>query len=328
LLPPRRRTIKREARGKRSASRRRAPPPRPRPRRATDGTDGTERPGPRRRRRTAHGRRPAPGPGPEARRRPARTGGRARRPQARRPRAPRAPRSQAPKHRAPRRRASHRTGQRALPAVPRIRPARSRPTRPPGVPRPPTARHAGCRQCRRRPRPGPAPVSSGLRARPAFLARRGPRLPRRTSADLGPASRVPRRPGPKVQAASARGARGPRDPGPARRAPGQGLREPRAPGRVLPGQVRRAPVRRGPARGRVTTRSARRRPAWDRRPRPVLRRRGPASPAVLARAVLVAPLVRVPVGEGRAQAGRAPRMAGRVLVGSRARAQAAPGQAR
>jgi hypothetical protein len=270
----------------------------------------------------------------------------------------RVPRHQVHRHRVPLRRASHRTGRRAPSAVPRIRPARSRPTRPPGMARPPTARRAGCRRCRRRPRPGPARassvrvssvrvssarvssvrVSSGLRARPASQARRGPRSPRRTSGDRGPASRVPRRPGLPVQAASVRAAtapRGRRDPGPARHARGKGLREatelrgPKGPGRVLPGPAARAPVPRGPARGRVTTRSVRPRPAWDRRLRPDPRPRGPASLVVPARVVLVALLARVPAGEvPRARAEAEPRRAGRVPAGSRARAPAAPGPAR
>ena len=232
--------------------------------------------------------------------------------------------------------------------------------------RPPTARRAGCRRFRRRPCPGPGRAtgpdrpSRGPRAarRRGSRDRRGLRLPQRTSvgraargpdrARRGPgrpslgvgrvgrpgrpgqaAGREPARPGPRRPdpAGQVRRARAPRTP---REVSGRPRRARRAAlaHRVLAHRVPapRARVLRVPARGRVTTRLARPRPAWARRRRPGPRVPFPASrvvpasrrvtarvPGVLAarvpHAAQVAPAapavparmaVRVPAGPGRA----------------------------
>jgi hypothetical protein len=196
------------------------------------------------------------------------------------------------------------------------------------------ARRVGFRRCRRhqRPVPGRTPDPNrgrrGLRQR-AFQGRRGLRPPRRTSGDRGPARLVPQRPGPPGSARRVRALRGPRAPrerGPGRRA----RRDPALPGRVPPGRA--APARparapRVPARGPVTTRSVRPRPAWVRRPRPGPRVPFPASLVVRVRrrAARAVPGVPAAHAQGRAgQVGPGPRMhrapAGRDL--------AARGQAR
>jgi hypothetical protein len=257
----------------------------------------------------------------------------------------------------------------SLTAAPRFR--QVRPTKP----------RDGCRRSRRHPRPGPARGLRGFKAirqLRGFLDRREPRPPRRTSGAQGPARLVPRhlrhlRPrglaaqrGLEGQRGLA-GQRGLRAPGAsdpaaqARREAGltSRVRELRAgrPRRGLRDLVRQGRVRRGPAdlaapglvlvarvlaRGQATTRSARPRPAWDRRLRPGRRR--PVPPARLA--LLVRQLIRpvlgsprgpqavpaLPVGSlvlVRADADRAGRpvrpMAVRVLA---VRVRAAPGRAR
>jgi hypothetical protein len=197
----------------------------------------------------------------------------------------------------------------------------------------PTARRAGFRRFRRRPRPGPDPNldpnrgPQGVRAlpgRPGSRDRRGLRPPRRISGGLGPGRLVPRRLGPPGRAA--RGLRVVRGRGP----PRLGRRDLALPVPVPPGRAdlaRPVPAPRDPARGRVITRSARPRPAWDRRHRPGPRVRFPASlvargSRLAVRAVPGRPAVRVPRPAGRA--GPASRM-DRVLA---VRVLAAPGPAR
>jgi hypothetical protein len=159
-----------------------------------------------------------------------------------------------------------------------------------------------------------------------------------------PARLVPRRPVPAGLARPVRAHQAVRAPGRPRLArPGregqEGREAPVAPAHPVlghPAPAPRARVLRVPARGRVTTRSARPRPAWARRPRPGLRVPFPASRVVPARQTAVpaapanpaAPAARVPAAEARlAQAGAA-RMADRALAGSGVRVPAAPGRAR
>jgi hypothetical protein len=204
------------------------------------------------------------------------------------------------------------------------------PQRPPGrlrvltVLRPgPTAQRASFRRFRRHPRPGPGRHLGrhrGLPGAPALpvlhgsRGRRGLRLPRRTSGDQGPGRLVPPRLGPP-----ARGLRAVRGRGLLRRGPQDlALPVPVPPGRAGPARPVQAP--RVPARGRVTTRSARPRPAWDRRPRRGPRVRFPVSRAApgsrrAARAVPGRPVARVPRRAGRAGPARTDRaLAARVLV--------------
>jgi hypothetical protein len=175
----------------------------------------------------------------------------------------------------------------------------------------PTRPRAGCRRSRRHPRPGPARALQRLRGFRAirqlrgFRDRRGPRPHRRTSGAQGPARLVPRRP----RRLRPRGLAGQRDlralgasdpAAQARREAGltSRVRELRAghPRRGLRDLVRQGRVRQGPAdpaapgrvlvarvlaRGQAITRSARPRPAWDRRLRPG--RRHPVPPARLVR---------------------------------------------
>ncbi len=188
--------------------------------------------------------------------------------------------------------------------------------------RPPTARRAGCRRFRRRPCPGPGRATgrtgrvedpgqhgaagpgttadsghpSGLpwAERPGDRAERaGDRADRAwewaergrpgrpgQAAGREPARPGPRRPDPAGQARRARAPRTPREvSGRPRRARRAALAH-----RVLAHRVPapRARVLRVPARGRVTTRSARPRPAWARRPRPGPRVPFPASRVVPA----------------------------------------------
>ena len=137
----------------------------------------------------------------------------------------------------------------------------------------PMARRAGFPRFRRHPRPGPAPaldLSRELREPQGFRDHRGLRPPRRISADQGPARLVPRPPGPLARAPP--GLRVARRRG----LPRRGRPDLALPGQVLPGRAdpaRPARVPRVPARGRVTTRSAQPRPAWDQRRRP-----GPRGP--------------------------------------------------
>jgi hypothetical protein len=152
--------------------------------------------------------------------------------------------------------------------------------------RPRVARHAGFRRFRR---PRPLSPARGLRAAPparrGFPDRRGPRSHRPTSGAR--ATPVPRRQGPDPTRPQGRAEQRAQAPGltggvrepprPGRLRPGRQDPAPRA--RVLPGPAYQVPVPvlRVPARGRATTRSARPRPAWDRRPR--RGRRLPADPA-------------------------------------------------
>jgi hypothetical protein len=171
-----------------------------------------------------------------------------------------------------------------------------------------TELRAGCRRSRLHPRPGPVRAATrrlrgplavqGLRG---FLARRGPRLPRRTSGvpvparlalrALGPVPPVPPVP-PRARPGSARPAQAAAPisrvrlreplgslglPGPGRLRPGP--QDQARPGRVRPGRAERVPVpvvARVPAPGRAITRSARPPLAWARPLRPGLRR--PARP--------------------------------------------------
>ena len=237
------------------------------------------------------------------------------------------------------------------PTAPRS--GRSRPTLPPLTrPRRHLTRRPGrCRRSRRR-RP-PSRPSRGRRTVPAprgcpvRRAPRPPRPPRPTSAAPagargravpGPRRRVPARqvlvpasvPVVVRRAVRTRAVRVPGRPGP-------GRRDLVPPVRERPGPVPRVrvPAPRVPAPGRVTTRSARPRPAWVRRLRrgprarphragkavPVLR---PAVPAALAALAVPVRLAAAPVGP------RVPAcpMAARVPAGSRVRVPAAPGPAR
>ena len=214
-----------------------------------------------------------------------------------------------------------------------------------------TARPGGCRRCPRRPRPGlgrhqrSPDRNRGLRARPTFPRgspdRRGRRSPPRTSGARGPVRRVPPRPGPARRAHSAQDPRAARalrvPPGSGR--PRRGHRDPVRPGRDLPGRPSLAahvPAVRGPARGPVTTPSARPRPAWARLLRPGPRVPFPASRVVpvsgpTAPAAQVARVARVaPAPAGAGQEARAVQVA-RVVPGradSPVHAPVVPGQAR
>jgi hypothetical protein len=234
----------------------------------------------------------------------------------------------APRRRAPRPRPGWPTAPRAGAAP--WPPAPHRPQRPPGrlrVPAAcgtgPTAQRAGFRRFRRHLRPGPGrnlgrdkgpPGAPALPALRGSRGRRGLRLPRRTSGDQGPGSLVLPRPAPP-----ARGLRVVRERG----LPRRGHRDLVLPVRVPPGRA--VPARpdralRVLARGRVTTRSAPPRPAWDRRPRRGPRVRSPVSRAAqgsrrAARAVPGRPAARVPRPAGRAGPAQTDRaLAARVLV--------------
>jgi hypothetical protein len=249
-------------------------------------------------------------------------------------------------------------------ARPNARPSPMAPSRtgPPRDPRPPTPRPVGCRQSLRLPRldpglnptsPGPTRGPRGPRAFPAppgCRARRGPRLPRPTSAArgrpkearAGPRLRVPARRAPPRGSAQAAPRAVPTRVVRAARVAGRPRRGPRdlvLPGRVRPGPVDpvRARVLRVPARGRAITRSARPRPAWGRRLRlgprvrarlvsqavPVLR---PAvRPVPPAQGVQGRQGVRVPPGAVRA----VPAAQGvRVPAAQGVRVPAVPGRAR
>jgi hypothetical protein len=193
-----------------------------------------------------------------------------------------------------------------------------------------TSRRGTCRRFRRRRRPGPGLTPSRKPGRQPPRAparresrdRRGLRLPPQISVVQGPARPVPRRPGPAArdqadrdqadrdQADSVLAARGQvprgrqaaRDQVPRHRQAARPAARPlralpvRAPrGRVLPGPVaaRRVPVLPVPARGRVTTRSARPRPAWDRRRRP-----GRRVPSPVSRPVRASRSAALPVPQG------------------------------
>ena len=219
-----------------------------------------------------------------------------------------------------------------------------------------TAGAAGCRRCPRRQRPDPgrpprtADPNHGPRARPALphgsRARRGRPSPPRTSEAPGPVRPAPpphapaRRALPAPPAHSAREreqeprvAKAPRalrvPPAPGR--PRRGPRDQAHPGRARPGRpsrVVRVPAGRVPARGQVTTHSARPRPVWARLLRPGPRLPCPASRVVPSRAK--APAAQgarvVPVPAGAVQAPRAARVVpGR--AGSPARAPVVPGRA-
>ena len=227
------------------------------------------------------------------------------------------------------------------PAPRRARPARPHPTAPaPGLRMltaqgwPPAARPAAFRRFPRRPCPGPGRKTGALREsrRP-----RGLRRPPLTSAVLAAARLAPRPPGPAGRAHPARQPPDPRAvPRPGRARPGRRDLAPRGLARpVRAGPARRARARRVPARGRVTTPSARPRPAWARRLRRGPRVPFPASRAVPgsrrpARPVLVVPAARVPAAadrEGR-EAGPALPTAGRVRAGTWVPVPAVPGPAR
>ena len=205
---------------------------------------------------------------------------------------------------------------------------RPRPMAPPRAGRRPRRRLAGYRRSRRRPCPGPA-LSRG---------------PRRHLAPRGPPARRGRRPLRPTSAARAGGSPGPRRRVPARRValPGSVPAAPRAvpasrvrpPGRPRPGPRDLVPPVRGrpgpallarvreprvPARGRVTTRSARPRPAWVRRLRPGPRARPrPARGPVPALRAVPAGLVRADVARVGPRGPAHPRAA-RVPAGSRDR---------
>ena len=216
-----------------------------------------------------------------------------------------------------------------------------------------TTRPAGCRRCPRHPHPGPGRPprtlgpNRGPRARPAFPRaspdRRGRPSPPQTSGVRGPVRRVPPRRGPARLPHSARDPRTPRTPRAARAARALGPARPRRgprdlvrPGREHPGRPSRAghvPAGRVPVRGRVTTRSARPRPAWARPLRPVPRVPFPASRVVpasrpTAPAAQGARVVPVPAGAGQeARAVQAARVVpGR--AGSPVHAPVVPGRAR
>ena len=209
--------------------------------------------------------------------------------------------------------------------------ARSRPMAPPRtgpppprVPRPPIRRPVGSRRSLRRLRPGPGlnPVPPAptrrpnrRRARPALRGRPGPRSPRPTSAARGQAKEA--RPAPPLRVPARRVAQAGSAQAPPRAVPTSGARAVRMPGRprrgprdlVLPGLERpgqadpvRAQALRVPARGRVTTRSARPRPAWGRRlplgPRAQVRLVSPAVP-------VLRPAARAVQGPQAAQGGQA-----------------------
>ena len=185
----------------------------------------------------------------------------------------------------------------------------------------------------------PSPASGSAEPRPQDSpgAPRVPGPPRTpaTPADFrSPGGGQPRPPAPRPSAPA--GASGQRSGGPGGRQD-QGTRpsapRPQGPGAPRPGAPRpvhqaRAREPRVPARGRVTTRSARPRPAWVRRLRP-----GPRVRPRLAREA-VPPLRAVPAALVLADAARvAPRgparpRAARVPAGSRVRVLAAPGRVR
>ena len=228
------------------------------------------------------------------------------------------------------------------PTAPRS--GRSRPTVPP-LPRPRrhlTRRPGRCRRSRRR-RP-PSRPSRGRRTVPAprgCPVRRAPRPPRPTSAAPagargravpGPRRRVPARrvlvpasaPVVARRVVRIRAVRVPGRPGPGRRDLVPPVRE-----RQGPVPLVRVPAPRVPAPGRVTTRSARPRPAWVRRlrrgPRARPHRAGKAVP-LLRRAAPAVP-VRVAAGPAGPRVLACP-MAARVPAGSRVRVPAALGPAR
>ena len=228
-----------------------------------------------------------------------------------------------------------------------------------------TEPRAGCRRLRPHPRPGPARAATrrlrgplavqGLRG---FRARRGPRLPRRTSGVPVPARLVLRSLGPvprRVRRVSARPALAaapisrvrlreplgpPGPPGPGRLRPGPP--DQARPGRVRPGRAERVPVPvvvRVPVPGRAITRSARPPRAWARPLRPGLRRqarpvsrRRPAvrdsrpAPPALPVPPAVSPVLVLADADRAGRAGPAARpMVARVPV---ARVPAVPGRAR
>ncbi len=242
------------------------------------------------------------------------------------------------RHRAPRRRPgwrrTRRPGRRTARLAGRAHPRQPAPTLRTAPGRPPAARPAAFRRFPRRPCPSLGRRTRAPRVPPESRHRRGLRPPLRISAarvDGTPASLAPRRPGPLREPP----ARPPPDlraaprPGPVRRdLVLRGLARP-----VRLARARLARARHGPARGRVTIRSARPRPVWARL------RRGPrvlfpVSKAVpgsrqAARPVRVLLAVRVPAAGGQAAlAGPAARTAGRVRAGTRVSVPVVPGPAR
>jgi hypothetical protein len=215
-------------------------------------------------------------------------------------------------------------------------------------------RRARCRRFRRHPPPGPGLTPDttrgprgprGVRALRGFPDRRRPQLPRPTSGARVPARLVLRPRGPAGRAGQGASAQaGPRDGRTSRargvRVPGRlrrGLRDLVVPGRVRPGRAGLVPVAgvHVPARGRVTTRSARPRPAWDRRLRPgpkhparPVSRLSPAVPDRLRAPRPVPEVLVVLVRPDVARAGQARRTEDLAQAGSRVRVLAVPGQAR
>ena len=272
---------------------------------------------------------PGRGRAPRPRRARARPG---RRPALARHRRLRVPATTAPPRRPVSRRppGPHLTGR---PTAPRS--GRPHPTVPPRAApgRPLTRRPGSCLRSRRRRPPGrpnrglrTVPVPRGCPVRPALQPVR-PTSAVRAAARRGPRRRVPARRAvlPDRAPVVPRGVRT-RAPG----RPGPGPPDLVLPVRGHPGPPHRVRARghRVPARGRVTTRSARPPPAWVRRLRPAPRARAhlarravPVLRAVPAGPVLAGQARVAPRGPGRPRAARVP-------AGSRVRDPAVPGRAR